>query len=86
MEVLANPEHSAKLRAAGGGLYLHNNGWAGLSPEQQREVLQVFAGRPIAIELGFNPSAEAWAKRYRTGYAPCYGWTSQGLKQLLLGG
>ncbi|RLD11691.1 MAG: hypothetical protein DRI44_02950, partial [Chlamydiae bacterium] len=27
VEALANPENSARYRACGGGLYLHNNGW-----------------------------------------------------------
>ncbi len=69
VQALADASHSTAFRAAGGGLYLHNNGWAALTPAQQRQVLDAFAGRPIGIELGFNPSAEAWAKRYQSGYA-----------------
>ena len=66
---LLQPEHSERFREAGGGLYLHNNGWAELQPSQQRKLLQVFASRPVAIELGFRPSAEAWARRFKTSYA-----------------
>jgi arylsulfatase A-like enzyme len=69
IEDLLTPAHSQQFRAAGGGLYLHNNGWAALSVPQQRELLRLFADRPVAIELGFRPSPEAWATRYRTGYA-----------------
>lgn len=69
VEDLAVAEHSARFRAAGGGLYLHNNGWAALDAARRRQVLDVFAGRPIAIELGFNPDGTAWAHRFQTGYA-----------------
>ena len=71
VEALARPEASAKFREAGGGLYLHNNGWADLSPAQQRQTLANFKNLPVAIELGFGGSpgaAQAWAERLRSGY------------------
>jgi hypothetical protein len=58
---LLDASHSKRFRAMGGGLYLHNSGWAHLSDRQRREVLQIFRGAPVAIELGFGPDApEAW--------------------------
>ncbi len=69
VEDLAVAEHSARFRAAGGGLYLHNNGWAALDATRQRQVLEAFAGRPIAVELGFSSNPAPWAHRFRTGYA-----------------
>jgi len=71
IEDLLVEKHSAQFRALGGGLYLHNNGWALLKPAQQRALLGIFKGRPVAIELGFgsNPAgAESWARRLKTGY------------------
>ncbi len=68
VESLADPEASAVFRELGGGLYLHNNGWARLSGAQQREVVRIFAGNPVAIELGFKEGAQAWANRLRDGY------------------
>lgn len=67
---LTDGSASQKFRAAGGGLYLHNNGWASLNREQQRQVLAIFAGRPIGIELGYGAgnAAQAWAGRCKTGY------------------
>lgn len=61
---------SQKFRAAGGGLYLHNNGWASLNREQQQQVLAHFTGHPVGIELGYGAShaAQAWAARCKTGY------------------
>ena len=51
---ILKPEGSRKFRAAGGGLYLHNNGWATLNPAQKRKALKVFAGQPIMTEIGFG--------------------------------
>lgn len=67
---LADAAASAQFRAAGGGLYLHNNGWAALTPEQQRATLRHFAGAPVALELGFGlgDHAHTWGKRFREGY------------------
>jgi len=67
---LADATASAQFRAAGGGLYLHNNGWAALTPAQQRETLRHFTGAPVALELGFGRGdhAHAWGKRFREGY------------------
>lgn len=49
VEALARPETSAKFREAGGGLYLHNNGWASLSLTQKRQTLVNFKNLPVAI-------------------------------------
>ncbi|MCX6895088.1 MAG: hypothetical protein NTZ16_06230 [Verrucomicrobia bacterium] len=71
IEDLLVEKHSAQFRALGGGLYLHNNGWALLKPAQQRALLRMFKDRPVAIELGFGgkpASAESWAHRLKTGY------------------
>ncbi|TAN36837.1 MAG: hypothetical protein EPN23_07645 [Verrucomicrobia bacterium] len=61
---------SQKFRVAGGGLYLHNNGWASLNQAQQQQVLAHFAGHPVGIELGYGTghAAQAWATRCKTGY------------------
>ena len=67
VKALANPENSAHYRASGGGLYLHNNGWALLNKEEQRNVLKIFKDRPAGIELGFEP-ADGWAKLLRDNY------------------
>lgn len=74
---LADPDSSKTFRALGGGLYLHNNGWADLSEAQQKQALTNFSGRPVAIELGFTEGAEAWAERLKSGYLalgikPCF--------------
>jgi len=69
IEDLLVENHSAQFRALGGGLYLHNNGWALLKPAQQRALLDIFKGRPVAIELGFGgkpAAAESWAHRLKT--------------------
>jgi hypothetical protein len=67
---LTDGSASQKFRTAGGGLYLHNNGWASLNREQQRQVLALFAGHPVGIELGYGAdhAAQAWAARCKTGY------------------
>lgn len=71
VEDLLKPQHSERFRAAGGGLYLHNSGWGALNLDQRREVLRVFSGCPVAIELGFGKgdAAEAWAQGFKTVYA-----------------
>lgn len=70
VEALAAPENSATFRAEGGGLYLHNSGWGKLDPVRREATLKAFAGRPVAIELGFAPGGRAigWAKRLKSGY------------------
>jgi len=63
--------NSAGFRAAGGGLYLHNNGWGSLNVAQRKQVLEIFSNAPVAIELGFGgskSSAAAWAKACRNNY------------------
>ena len=63
--------NSTAFRAAGGGLYLHNNGWGALSREQRRQVLAIFSNAPVASELGFGgspPAAKAWAGNCRQNY------------------
>ena len=69
IEDLLVEKHSVQFRALGGGLYLHNNGWALLKPAHQHALLRIFKDRPVAIELGFggNPaSAESWAHRLKS--------------------
>jgi len=68
LDALTNAEASIKFRQAGGGLYLHNNGWAALTSRQQRQILAVFQDRPIGIELGFKEGGERWAQRLASGY------------------
>lgn len=67
---LLTAKNSEQFREAGGGLYLHNNGWAALAAAEQQKVLELFDDHPIGIELGFGtgPAAEAWANRFKTGY------------------
>src|ERR1700744_6276520 len=65
---LTNPAASATFRAAGGGLYLHNDGWAKLSLAEQRQVLNCFRGLPVGIELGFKEGGGPWAARLHDGY------------------
>ena len=68
IEALAQAETSEQFRKDGGGVYLHNSGWATLTHEQQRRVLSIFKDRPVAIELGFKEGAAPWAKRLADGY------------------
>jgi hypothetical protein len=66
---LVNPANSQAFRAQGGGLYLHTTGWAELTPEQEKAVLQIFKVNPIAVEMGFG-SGNAWGKLYEKYYLP----------------
>ena len=66
---LTEPDRSGKYRAAGGALYIHNDGWHRLSDKQRRLMLDVFQGAPIAVELGFIP-IDGWPKLYRRAYVP----------------
>ena len=54
--------NSAGFRAAGGGLYLHNNGWGSLNVAQRKQVLEIFSNAPVAIE---RDSAVPKARRQR---------------------
>lgn len=67
---LLNPTNSRAFRAAGGGLYLHNSGWGLLDREQQHQVIKVFQGSPVGLELGFGTGAhaEAWAAACKRNY------------------
>ena len=70
-EDLTVASNSSAFRAAGGGLYLHNNGWGALTLEQRKQVLGLFSNAPVAIELGFGGSkgsAKAWATACRKNY------------------
>lgn len=42
---LADPAASTRFHSAGGGLYLHNNGWAALSPAQKQGVVRNIGAR-----------------------------------------
>lgn len=61
------PSNSYDFRRAGGGLYLHNTGWSRLTEEQQRTIIDIFRGSPVAVELGFGSGA-AWGRIYQTRY------------------
>lgn len=63
---LMDPAHSQRFRAAGGGLYLHNTGWMRLNWEQQEQILRIFSGASVAIELGFVNGA--WGNAYQKAY------------------
>jgi hypothetical protein len=65
---LLDPANSQTFRAAGGGLYLHNSGWATFTPAEQARVLQIFRGRPVAIEFGYG-SGRAWGEVFEKHYA-----------------
>lgn len=69
-DAIAVAENSSGFRADGGGLYLHNNGWAKLSKDQRSAALKIFSGKPVGIELGFAPGgrAQGWAARLKSGY------------------
>ena len=70
VEDLCMADNSKALRAAGGGLYLHNSAWGQSKPEQRRQVLENFKGRAVMVEIGFGAGAdgEAWAKSFRGSY------------------
>jgi hypothetical protein len=71
VEALAVASNSVAFRSAGGGVYLHNNGWGRLDATQRKAVLAVFSNSPVAVELGFGgspKSAEAWAKSWQRSY------------------
>jgi hypothetical protein len=71
VEDLTVATNSSAFRAAGGGLYLHNNGWGALSLGQRKQVLEIFSNAPVAMELGFGgskSSARAWATACRKNY------------------
>lgn len=80
VEALADAANSAEFRTAGGGLYLHNNGWAKLTPTQQTATLEHFKKTPVALELGFAPGgrAKGWADRLKSGYL------DQGIRPLFI--
>lgn len=59
IEDLLNPANSKEFRAAGGGLYLHNSGWAKLNLSQKQQVINLFQGSPVGLELGFGAGARA---------------------------
>lgn len=67
---LADPNNSKSFRAAGGGLYLHNSGWTPLQRMQKEQILDVFKGSPIAIEIGYGVKdrVKAWATLVKTSY------------------
>jgi hypothetical protein len=64
---LVNPNNSQTFRAESGGLYLHHTGWAGLTPEQRKRVLEIFQGAPVAVEVGFG-SGNKWGQIYERYY------------------
>jgi hypothetical protein len=71
VQALAEASNSTAFRAAGGGVYLHNNGWGRLDAAEREKVLKIFSNAPVAVELGFggsSKSAEAWAKSWRRSY------------------
>jgi hypothetical protein len=68
LAALTRPAVSARFRAAGGGLYLHNDGWGALTANEQRQILSLFRDRPVAIELGFKEGPEPWSRRLADGY------------------
>lgn len=71
VEDLTVATNSSAFRVAGGGLYLHNNGWGALGLDQRKQVLTIFSNAPVAIELGFGgskSSAKAWASACQKSY------------------
>jgi hypothetical protein len=68
LDALANPDNSIKFRMAGGGLYLHNNGWSRLTTVEQRQIVTTFQDRPVAIELGFKEGPAPWASHLKSAY------------------
>lgn len=71
VQALVEASNSTAFRSAGGGVYLHNNGWSRLDAAQRKAMLAVFSNSPVAVELGFGgspKSAEAWAKSWQRSY------------------
>lgn len=65
---LLQESNSDDFRTKGGGLFLHNSGWGKLSDRQREDLLKVFKGKPIAIEIGYHGGHEAWASNLKGYY------------------
>jgi hypothetical protein len=67
MRDLLDPANSERFRQRGGGLYLHSTAWGRLNGAERQQILQLFQGHPIAIELGFG-NGDAWGRHYTELY------------------
>jgi len=52
---MLNEKNHDYYRHKKGGLFLHNNGWAELTEPQRMQMLKIFKGKAIAIEIGYAP-------------------------------
>lgn len=70
MQDLLNPANTADFRAAGGGLYLHNNGWDDTlsSNAQKRAVLAEFPNEQTTVELGYSDPPAQWSNHFQSDY------------------
>lgn len=55
---MLRPDASADFRRRGGGLFLHNTAWGNLAEQERRELLGIYAGKAIAIEIGYDKSGK----------------------------
>tara|TARA_R110002124_G_scaffold260866_1_gene426818 strand:+ start:1568 stop:2479 length:912 start_codon:yes stop_codon:yes gene_type:complete len=51
---MLNAKSSDSFRNNEGGLFLHNSGWGNLKVRERRQLINVFKGSPIAIEIGYD--------------------------------
>lgn len=54
IESMLRPTNHDEYRRKGGGLFIHNSGWAKLNLGEKRQLLRYFKDKPIAIEIGYN--------------------------------
>lgn len=60
-DTLADPKNSEKFRAAGGGIFIHNQGWQVTTPEQKDKISELFSKKTMIILIGFDVEAQAVA-------------------------
>ncbi len=59
-DALAVPGNSDKFRANGGGVFMHAMGWGKLDEAEKVATLANFAGRELAVEIGFTKAYCTW--------------------------
>lgn len=66
---LATDSNSDSYRALCGGLYLHHSGWGPLESTTKDQIIKIFAGRRVAVEIGYDGSSPGgWINAYMSNY------------------
>jgi hypothetical protein len=69
IDSLATDANSDSYRALCGGLYLHHSGWAPLPTATKDQIIKLFDGRPVMVEIGYN---SANPNQWLTGFLRTY--------------